>query len=31
MGGGQEAMTVTTTSQKAGKFEARFYHMVRVA
>jgi len=28
LGGGQEAMEVTTTSTRAGKFEARFYHMV---
>ena len=27
MGGGQEAMDVTSTSTK-GKFESRFYHMV---
>ena len=28
LGGGQEAMSVTTTHGKAGKFDARFYHMV---
>ena len=28
LGGGQEAMEVTTTTTKAGKFEARFFHMV---
>jgi translation initiation factor 3 subunit I len=28
MGGGQEAMDVTTTSTRIGKFDARFYHMV---
>ena len=28
MGGGQEAMEVTTTYTKAGKFDARFYHLV---
>lgn len=28
LGGGQEAMEVTTTSTRAGKFEARFYHLV---
>lgn len=28
LGGGQEAMEVTTTSTKAGKFEARFYHLI---
>ena len=28
LGGGQDAMSVTTTSGKAGKFEARFFHMV---
>lgn len=27
-GGGQEAMSVTTTAVSAGKFETRFYHMV---
>ncbi|KAJ8268227.1 hypothetical protein COCON_G00133990 [Conger conger] len=26
MGGGQEAMDVTTTSTRIGKFEARFFH-----
>ncbi|ORX40835.1 WD40-repeat-containing domain protein [Kockovaella imperatae] len=26
LGGGQEAMNVTTTGQRAGKFEARFWH-----
>ena len=28
LGGGQDAMDVTTSSTKVGKFEARFYHMV---
>jgi translation initiation factor 3 subunit I len=28
MGGGQEAMNVTTTSASQGKFESRFFHMV---
>mmetsp|Transcript_153 Transcript_153/g.273 ORF Transcript_153/g.273 Transcript_153/m.273 type:complete len:360 (-) Transcript_153:95-1174(-) len=28
LGGGQEAMSVTTTSGKAGKFETRFFHLV---
>ncbi|GIY87598.1 eukaryotic translation initiation factor 3 subunit I [Caerostris extrusa] len=28
LGGGQEAMDVTTTSARAGKFFARFYHLV---
>ncbi|CCI46504.1 unnamed protein product [Albugo candida] len=28
LGGGQEAMSVTTTSGQVGKFEARFFHMV---
>ncbi|KAL5021798.1 hypothetical protein ScPMuIL_000953 [Solemya velum] len=28
LGGGQEAMDVTTTSTKIGKFDARFYHLV---
>ena len=28
LGGGQEAMDVTTTTTKAGKFEARFFHMI---
>jgi len=28
LGGGQDAMSVTTSSSKAGKFEARFFHMV---
>ena len=28
LGGGQEAMEVTTTSSKIGKFDARFFHMV---
>ena len=27
-GGGQEAMDVTTTSTRIGKFDARFFHMV---
>ena len=28
LGGGQEAMNVTTTSAKQGKFEVRFFHTV---
>lgn len=28
LGGGQEAMDVTTTDTRAGKFEARFFHLV---
>ena len=28
LGGGQEAMEVTVTSTKAGKFDARFYHLI---
>jgi len=28
LGGGQEAMEVTTTSAKVGKFDARFFHMI---
>jgi translation initiation factor 3 subunit I len=28
LGGGQEAMDVTTTSTKVGKFDARFYHLI---
>lgn len=28
LGGGQEAMNVTTTSGRVGKFEARFFHLV---
>eukprot|EP00003_Mantamonas_plastica_P033525 TRINITY_DN9665_c0_g2_i4.p2 TRINITY_DN9665_c0_g2~~TRINITY_DN9665_c0_g2_i4.p2 ORF type:complete len:127 (-),score=34.84 TRINITY_DN9665_c0_g2_i4:49-429(-) len=28
LGGGQEAMNVTTTDTRVGKFEARFFHMV---
>lgn len=28
VGGGQEAMSVTTTSTKIGKFDARFFHLV---
>lgn len=28
VGGGQEAMDVTTTSTRAGKFDARFFHLV---
>jgi len=28
LGGGQEAMEVTTTSTKVGKFDARFFHLV---
>jgi len=27
-GGGQEAMEVTTTSSKVGKFDAKFFHMI---
>lgn len=27
LGGGQDAMSVTTTSQRQGKFEVRFYHI----
>jgi len=27
-GGGQEAMEVTTTSSRAGKFDAKFFHMI---
>lgn len=27
LGGGQEAMDVTTTSTRIGKFEARFFHL----
>eukprot|EP00898_Chlorokybus_atmophyticus_P006720 jgi/Chlat1/7049/Chrsp56S06718 len=30
LGGGQEASQVTTTSSRAGKFEAKFFHKVRV-
>ena len=30
LGGGQEAMDVTTTSTKIGKFDARFFHMVSI-
>ena len=30
LGGGQEAMDVTTTSTKIGKFDARFFHMVNI-
>ena len=26
LGGGQDAMSVTTTSSRAGKFESRFWH-----
>jgi len=29
LGGGQEAMDVTTTSTRIGKFDARFFHLVR--
>ena len=29
IGGGQDAMSVTTTSAKVGKFDAIFWHMVR--
>lgn len=28
LGGGQEAMDVTTSSTKQGKFDAKFYHLV---
>ena len=28
LGGGQEAMSVTTTAGKVGKFETRFFHLV---
>lgn len=28
IGGGQEASQVTTTSSRAGKFEARFFHKI---
>ena len=28
LGGGQEAAEVTTTASKAGKFQARFFHLV---
>lgn len=28
LGGGQEAMEVTTTSTRVGKFDARFYHLI---
>ena len=28
LGGGQEAMDVTTTSTRVGKFDARFFHTV---
>lgn len=28
LGGGQEAMDVTTTSSRAGKFDSRFFHLV---
>ena len=28
LGGGQDAMDVTTTSTKQGKFDARFFHLV---
>ena len=28
LGGGQDASSVTTTSSKAGGFEARFFHKV---
>lgn len=30
LGGGQEAMDVTTTSSRVGKFDARFFHLVLV-
>merc|ERR1712113_190229 len=29
LGGGQEAMEVTTTSSRVGKFDARFFHDLR--
>ena len=28
LGGGQDAMDVTTTSTRIGKFDARFFHLV---
>lgn len=28
LGGGQEAMQVTTTNTRVGKFDARFFHLV---
>ena len=28
LGGGQEAMDVTTTSTRIGKFDARFFHLI---
>lgn len=28
LGGGQDAMDVTTTSTKSGKFDARFFHLI---
>ncbi|KAG5191848.1 WD40-repeat-containing domain protein [Tribonema minus] len=28
LGGGQDAMSVTTTGSRVGKFETRFYHMI---
>lgn len=28
LGGGQDAMDVTTTSTRVGKFDARFFHLV---
>lgn len=28
LGGGQDAMEVTTTSTKSGKFDARFFHLI---
>lgn len=28
LGGGQDAMSVTTSSAKVGKFDARFYHLI---
>lgn len=28
LGGGQDAMEVTTTSTRSGKFDSRFYHLV---
>ena len=28
LGGGQEAMEVTTTASESGKFESRFFHLI---
>jgi len=28
LGGGQEAMDVTTSSTRVGKFDARFFHLI---